>query len=93
MDPYLSTKYQRGVYLLYDCIDKHWVCTGLAESKICSEGRVIASENKFDRMPCSPIKEFASESKCNEIQARLTNASTTVRECKSDEIRKIDIIF
>jgi len=93
MDPYLSTKYQRGQYLVYDCIDKHWVCTGKAEYENCFDGRKIAQENKYDRMPCAPVKVFDGEGQCNKIQARLTSSATNMRACKSEDIRKIDILF
>jgi len=93
MDPYPSTKYLRGQYLLYDCIDKHWVCTSKAEFGACKDGRTIAQADKQDKLPCAPIKEFESESQCNKVQARLTSSASSMRSCKSNEIRKIDKLF
>lgn len=93
MDPYLSTKYQRGAYLLYDCFDSHWVCTAKAEFDICQDARGIASKNKDDVMPCIPIKPFVNEKKCQQIQARLVSRKYGVRNCRSEELKDIDRIF
>lgn len=93
MDPYLSTKYQRGSYLLYDCYDKHWVCTAKAEFDTCQDARSTASKNKDDKLPCMPLKAFESEAKCNEIQARIVSSSYGNRDCKSEELKEIDQIF
>ncbi|MBD67155.1 MAG: hypothetical protein CME62_18285 [Halobacteriovoraceae bacterium] len=92
-DPFLSIKYQRGEYLVYDCVDKHWVCTGKPEFNNCNEARDIAQYENRNKLPCASVKGFSSEDECNKIQKRLTSSGYDVRFCKSSELRELEKVF
>lgn len=88
-DPNLSLKYQRGKYLVYDCIDKHWVCTGEPEFDNCIDGREIAISENYERLPCVPIMQFDEVKACQKVQTRLTDRAFTMRDCLSKEMREV----
>lgn len=82
-DPDLSIKYQRGRFLLYDCEDKHWVCTKKLEFDRCGEKRKYVDFVKEQLYPCAPIKAFASEAECVKRQRKFIQKNHSVRSCLS----------
>jgi hypothetical protein len=91
-DPLLSLKYQRGKYLVYDCIDRHWVCTGKAEFDLCLEQRDVGLLDKNSRMPCGAFDYFENEKKCQKHQKKLINRGDGTRFCynlKNDSVEKV----
>ena len=82
-DPDLSIKYQRGRFLMYDCEDKHWVCTQKLEFDRCSEKRKYVDFIKGQLYPCAPVKPFASEAECVKRQRKFTEKNHSVRSCLS----------
>lgn len=64
----LSTKYFKGEILVYDCVDRHFVCTSLESATECREERDrFLAKNRFE-LPCAPIKAFKSHEECSEEQ-------------------------
>lgn len=92
-DPYLSVLYQRGEYLIYNCIDGHWVCSGKAEFESCKETRNEALKDKDTKLPCAPVRVFQSEKDCVAHQASLVNANTENRFCLHPDRREIEIVY
>lgn len=92
-DPYLSIKYQRGPYMIYDCFAGHWVCTGKPEFKNCRDIRAIRESDGDANLGCAVIKEFDNEKQCNLVQKRLTSRGYENRFCKSDTVRKMNRFF
>lgn len=90
MDPNLSLKYQRGKYLVYDCIDKHWVCTGEPEFDACEDTREISLRETYERLPCVPITAFNDVETCQKIQTKVTDRAEFMRHCLSAELREIN---
>jgi hypothetical protein len=91
-DPLLSLKYQRGNYLVYDCMAKHWVCTGKSEYDLCLEQRVVGLLDKNNRMPCGAFSYFDSEKKCQKYQMKLIDRGEGTRFCyntKNDSVEKV----
>jgi hypothetical protein len=91
-DPILSLKYQRGKYLVYDCLEKHWVCTGKSEFDLCLEQREVGLLDKNSRMPCGAFDFFKTELNCQKHQTLLTNRGEGTRFCyntKNESIEKI----
>ncbi len=64
----LSTKYFKGEVLVYDCVDRHFVCTSLVSATECREERdSFLAKNRFE-LPCAPIKSFNTHEECSEEQ-------------------------
>jgi hypothetical protein len=80
-DPNLSLKYVRGAFLLYDCYEKHWVCTTKFEFRNCRETRDELLKDNTLELNCTPIKEFKSEAECVEEQRRITSRAIELRTC------------
>lgn len=89
-DPYLSLLYQRGAFLIYNCHDRHWVCSGEAEYKSCLEERNYALDEKTSKLPCAPIQKFKSDKACQEYQARLTDFNMGDRFCLHPDRRETE---
>lgn len=83
--PFLSLKYSRGAFLVYDCKDAHWVCTGVLEFKACSRLREFELFEKFGNLSCVPISEFSGEKDCIESQSALITNAFGMRHCKHPE--------
>lgn len=92
-DPYLSVLYQRGSYMIYNCIDGHWVCSGKAEYEACRETRNIALKENQTKLPCAPIRKFTSEKACNQHQSSLVDAATRNRFCLHPSRSEIEIEY
>lgn len=91
-DPYLSVLYQRGSFLIYNCADKHWVCTARPEFVGCIEARNESLKDNEANLPCAPIREFDSEKDCVAHQASLVNAQTENRFCIHPDRREIELV-
>ena len=87
-DSFLNNNYQRGPYLVYDCSEKHWVCTGDSEFKRCKRIREKAIKDNKKNLPCGMIKGFKSERQCHQFQLKLTSRNDYSRFCFHDEYRK-----
>ena len=92
-DPYLSVLYQRGRHLLYNCIDKHWVCTGKAEFDSCIETRNESLKDNDTNLPCAPVRIFISEDECVAHQASIINAATENRFCLHPNRRAEELVY
>ena len=92
-DPYLSVLFQRGEYLVYNCIDQHWVCTGEAEYLSCIETRNESLKDKDTNLPCAPIRVFQSEKDCVAHQASLVSSATENRFCLHPDRREFEIVY
>jgi hypothetical protein len=96
-DPMLSLKYQRGAYLVYDCISQHWVCTSKFEFNLCKDERAEAIADNNTKLPCAAFDYFEDEGNlkaekvCNRYQMKLINRNEGKRFClniKNESIEK-----
>lgn len=87
-DPLLSFKYARGAHLIFDCVDKHWVCAAKGEYVRCQKARDFEVLERKDKLSCVPIKLFNSEKECNKSQGKLISRAVAMRFCESSEIQK-----
>jgi hypothetical protein len=92
-DPQLSDRYDRGVHLIYDCKEKHWVCTTKALSQYCEKTRKRAIENYEYSLPCAPFKGFENEKDCNLKQLEFTHKGHIQSYCFHDKVKKHFIKF
>lgn len=87
LDPFLSLKYTRGPYLIYDCKDKHWVCAGKAEFNYCQESRDFQIKERSESLGCVPVRSFNTEIDCNSSQKKLTSRAVATRFCAHPNIQ------
>lgn len=87
-DSFLDNNYQRGGHLVYDCLEKHWVCTGAIEYNRCLRYRSTALKDNKNKLPCGVVKKFKNEKVCQLEQSRLTSRSDYSRFCFHDNYRR-----
>ena len=80
-DPNMNSKYQRGRWLVYDCVDEHWVCTRKEEFEYCKKLRQKAILDNDEVLPCAYFKKFESRKRCWQEQTRLTDRANHYRFC------------
>ena len=92
-DPYLSVLYQRGKFLIYNCLDQHWVCAGEGEFAACLLEREESIADNQRALPCAPVQEFSSEQACNKYQRDLTDFNMENRFCLHPEQGKQELNY
>ncbi len=81
LDSELSLKYQRGEFLIYDCVDEHWVCSAEPEFNRCKHERDFALKERNRELPCIPVQKFISEAVCQKTQVRLVDENRYKQDC------------
>ncbi len=66
----LSDEYYQGSSLIYDCLNKHWVCVDRPNFEKCQKLRNETRVNKLLNLPCAPVKAFNSIDECVAEQNR-----------------------
>jgi hypothetical protein len=78
----ISDKYEAGAYLIYDCLEKHWVCVLEEYYRRCEAARkselVVPDESLHT---CAPIGEFPNKISCFQRQLFLTTHNHGARFC------------
>lgn len=92
-DPNLNYKYQKGPYLVYDCQDHHWVCTGRLEYMRCEDQREHTKRQNGDFYTCQTIKKFESLDSCLSRQRRMTDYNPTDRFCYSKDYQQLTLKY
>ena len=85
----ISEKYEAGSYLIYDCVEKYWVCVLESYYKLCEEQRkteLVLSEEPFHS--CAPIGKFPNKISCFQRQLFLTTHNHGQRFCVKDSWKK-----
>jgi hypothetical protein len=92
-DPEMSIFYQKGGYLIYDCIEKHWVCTAKPEHERCIAVRKNSISDNDPKLPCASIKKFISHEVCIKSQKEMVDWGIRGRFCKHPTINKNEMTF
>lgn len=92
-DPFLSDRYIKGAYLLYDCEEEHWVCTGEAEFKRCEEWREQDLARKEEEFRCANFLSFKTIEKCHEKQISMMPARYPARFCLTPNTREAQVHY
>ena len=80
----ISTKYKQGKFLIYDCLDRHFVCVNDTSFKFCRSERDNTDRRLNVYLPCAPIKRFINLDLClAELNLRIYEASDK-RFCLSE---------
>ena len=93
LDPVISFKYERGSYLIYDCQDKHWICSGSLEFKRCQDWKKQADKRNAKSYQCVAVKRYKNISSCVDAQYAQVNKNHDIRFCLSDATKKIEVNF
>lgn len=80
-DPYMDALYQKGPYLIYDCVTRHWVCTKELEYKRCLDNRKEALLDYASILPCAHFDVFNRREDCWQRQQELTNSAKYEQFC------------
>ncbi|WP_127717282.1 hypothetical protein [Halobacteriovorax sp. HLS] len=84
LEPRISDKYYRGRYLIYDCVNRHYVCINLPSFYNCQEERLKEIEAKSVLLSCAPLKQFKTQKECFDVNYslihRITNKSFCVNQ-------------
>ena len=91
-DPFVSDLYMKGEYLVYDCKDQHWVCTGRPEFDRCGNWRKQAMALKETNLRCAPFLKLESQSKCHELQIKMAERASK-RFCLHPEALKKELRY
>ncbi len=91
-NPQLDAYYQRGSFLVYDCIRDHWVCTQKLEHKRCQKYRKEDLKDFKPRLSCAYFDEYKTRELCQKQQQILTNQFRGDRFClhPQEALRKRD---
>ena len=63
-EPFISFRYRRGEYLIYDCSDRHFACVNADSFKKCKDERETAKSQRQHLFPCAPLKKFKTQKEC-----------------------------
>lgn len=85
-DPKLNYKYEKGRFLVYDCFDKHFVCTQSLEYNRCKDARVKAIKDGEEHLPCAYFDPSQSISECQKKQQSLTNKGENYLFCNKPKL-------
>ena len=84
----LSIKYFAGSYLIYDCIDKHFVCADEYEYKRCEDRRSQEEKDMKIRLACVPVKKYADRKECEVAQKEIVSQGRFVNFCLHEDFKK-----
>lgn len=68
LSPYLSDRYTKGKYLLFDCYRGHWVCTSEIEFNACEKKREDEYYSTDLTYSCLPIMKLSNDKECHKKQ-------------------------
>ena len=83
----ISLKYTKGPYLLYDCLDEHWVCTDKNEAEYCENKRSEGFLEKDQFLICASLKKFETATECHKKQKWLTTYAVNNVFCKNPKFK------
>ena len=87
----LSSKYEAGHYLIYDCEDKHWVCVRDAYYQDCESKRTQEIEENAKDLSCVPLGYFPTKRSCFERQLYMLGQNFGTKFCLHPEWRHRDL--
>ena len=89
----ISEKYEAGAYLIYDCVEKHWVCVMENFYKDCQEQRALDIKEKKPILSCAPIGAFPVKKSCFQRQLYMTTHNHGTRFCIHEDFKEKQIQF
>ncbi|GEM_PF-1928224 len=89
----ISEKYEAGSYLIYDCVEKHWVCVMENFYQECYQKREADIAEKRPVLSCAPIGAFPVKKSCFQRQQYLTTHHHGSRFCIHQDFKEKQIKF
>lgn len=81
LHPYISTKYMRGNFLIYDCEEHHYACVEEKNFLACKEKREGLIVKGEEKLSCAAFKEYPTYSLCIKKQYELMYSGTPFAFC------------
>lgn len=89
----ISDKYEAGPFLIYDCLDKHYVCVLESYFNDCAEAREKDIHNKELKMSCAPISKHLNKKSCFQKQLFMVSQNHGNRFCVGEDWKQRSIDF
>jgi hypothetical protein len=89
----ISENYEAGPFLIYDCVEGHWVCVLESYYRTCESQRAEDQLAKKLDLRCAPIGEFPTKKSCFQRQLYLTGQNQGTRFCIGDEWKQKEVRF
>lgn len=89
----ISEDYEAGPYLIYDCVQKHYVCVLESYYKECEENRVYDVALNKEQTRCTPISQHLNKKSCFQKQLLLVSRNHGTRSCINQAWRQKEIDF
>ena len=85
----LSNKYIEGPYLMYDCMDKHWVCASIEEYEECKSSTMEVIIDYKSHFKCVNYKKFENLKDCISFQKRQVTLAKKVLFCENKKLKSV----
>jgi hypothetical protein len=85
-DYVINKKYRGGNNLIYDCVQKIFICANDTAKTECEAERKEAIENKLENYPCAVLKTFPNKADCLLKNYEVANVNALKRYCHSDRL-------
>ena len=89
----ISVKYEAGQFLIYNCIDKHWVCVLETHFTDCEKERLEDIDNKVMDLRCAPIGAFPTKKSCFQQQLFMLSQNFSTRFCIHPAMKEKELKF
>jgi hypothetical protein len=76
-----SSKYYSGPYLIYDCLDNHWVCADKLAVTQCRLNNKLRETADKALKSCVIYKEYEKTKFCIEKNTQLVSDNASMRRC------------
>lgn len=81
----ISTKFSRGIHLIYYCEDQHWACVDSNSYVLCKKWREEAINKEELKLRCIPVGNFKSEKECIDAQKKAINYPQKVKNINGEK--------
>jgi hypothetical protein len=90
----IADNYEAGAFLIYDCVEKHWVCVLEEYSKDCHEKRLKDLESRDSPIySCAPIGVFPNKRSCFQRMLFMITHNHGTRFCIKSEWKQKAVDF
>jgi hypothetical protein len=69
----IADNYEAGRFLMYDCLEGHWVCVGDPFYQNCLAKRTQELQEKKFKASCAPLGPFPTKKSCFQRQLFMTS--------------------
>ena len=77
----ISEEYKSGMYMIYDCLERHFACVNEDGFVKCREKREFSKKKRRPFLDCAPLKKFATTPECLKKYYNLIHTPTDKAFC------------